>query len=98
MLKGYKGREQIAQGESFEPSFDNIDSRTTLSRLSNGTKISLISKKTRGESVVVTISMDMGNEQSLNSLNAIGDAVGSMLMRGNKKYSREQLQPAFGTD
>jgi len=95
MLKGYKGKAAIAQGEVFEPSFDNIDSRSKLSRLSNGTKISLISKKTRGESVVVTLSMDMGNEQSLNGLKDTGDAVGSMLMRGNQQYNREQLQDEF---
>jgi zinc protease len=95
MLKDYKGKDAIAQGESFEPSFDNIDSRTMLSTLSNGTKISLISKKTRGESVVVTLSMDMGNEQSLNGLTTIGESVGSMLMRGNKRYTREQLQDEF---
>jgi zinc protease len=95
MLEGYKGKAAIAQGETFEPSFDNIDSRTKLAQLSNGTKISLIPKKTRGESVVVNISMDMGNEKSLTGKRAVGAAVGSMLMRGNQTYSRQQLQDEF---
>lgn len=95
MLKGYKGRAQIAQGENFEPSFDNIDSRTKLSRLSNGTKISLLPKKTRGESVEVSISLDMGNEESLKGKQLVGSAVGSMLMRGNEKFSRQALQDEF---
>lgn len=95
MLKGYQGKAKIAQGEVFEPSFDNIDSRTKLARLSNGTKISLLSKKTRGESVVVTLQMDMGTEKSLNGMSVTGNAVGAMLMRGTKTLSREQLQDEF---
>ena len=95
MLKGYKGREEIAKGEDFNPSHDNIDARTKLARLSNGTKISLLPKKTRGESVVVNISLDMGNEKSLSGMRQVGSAVGSMLMRGNDQFSREELQDEF---
>ncbi|WP_210330370.1 pitrilysin family protein [Aliikangiella sp. G2MR2-5] len=95
MLEGYKGRAQIAQGENFDPSHDNIDSRTRLSKLSNGTKITLLPKKTRGESVVVNISLDMGNESSLTGMQMVGSAVGNMLMRGNDKYSRQELQDEF---
>jgi len=95
MLKGYKGKENIAQGENFEPSFDNIDSRTMLSELSNGAKVSLLPKKTRGESVEVNLVLDMGNEKSLHGLQAIGNAATTMLMRGNKDYSRQQLADEF---
>jgi len=95
MLENYKGKEQIAQGEAFEPSFDNIDSHTRLTRLSNGVKMALLSKKTRGESVVASFSIDLGTEQSLTGLTTQGGAVGSMLMRGTKNYNREELQAEF---
>jgi len=95
MLKGYKGKEQIAQGETFEPSFDNIDTRTHLTSLSNGVKMSLLPKKTRGESVVVSFKIDLGNQKSLTGKSAIGSAVGTMLMRGSKNHTREQLQEEF---
>jgi len=95
MLKNYKGKEKIAQGEAFEPTFNNIDSRTRLTSLSNGVKMALLSKKTRGESVVASFSINMGTEKSLTGLSTTGDAVGSMLMRGSKSYSREELQEQF---
>lgn len=95
MLKNYKGKEKIAEGESFEPSFNNIDSRTRLTSLSNGVKMALLPKKTRGESVVVSFSINIGTEKSLTGLSSIGDAVGSMLMRGTKNYNREELQEKF---
>ncbi len=95
MVKGYKGKQAIAAGEAFEPSFDNIDSRTRVTTLSNGVEMALLSKKTRGESVVATFSIDIGTEESLKGLSSLGSAVGSMLMRGTEKFSREQLQEEF---
>lgn len=95
MLEGYQGREQVAQGEAFNPSQDNIDQRTQVLTLKNGAKVALLPKKTRGESVVVSLSMQMGDEKSLFGLNTVGSAAGAMLMRGTKNYTREQLKEAF---
>ncbi|GHE99422.1 M16 family metallopeptidase [Thalassotalea profundi] len=95
MLEGYKGREQVAQGEAFDPSQDNIDKRTQILTLKSGVKAALLPKKTRGESVVVSLSMQMGDEKSLFGLNTVGRAAGAMLMRGSKNYTREQLKEAF---
>ena len=95
MVKGYKGREQVAQGEAFDPSHDNIDARAGISKLDTGVKVALLSKKTRGESVVVRISMQMGDLLSLQGLNMVGDVTGAMLMRGTENYSREQLKETF---
>lgn len=92
LVKDYKGREQVAQGEAFDPSHTNIDSRTETLTLSSGTKVSLLQKKTRGESVVVRISGQFGDLRSLSGKNAVGDAVGEMLLRGSSKYSREQIK------
>ena len=95
MVKDYKGREQVAQGEAFDPSHDNIDARTGVSKLDTGVKVALLPKKTRGESVVVRISVQMGNLLSLQGLSAVGNATGTMLMRGTENYTREQLTEAF---
>ena len=95
MLKGYKGRAKIAQGEKFEPSFDNIDKRTKNLKLNNGAKVSLLAKKTRGETVSFNINFRFGDENSLAGITHIGEAVGSMLMRGTDKYTREQLKDEF---
>ncbi len=95
MVKDYQGRAKIAAGEVFEPSFDNIDLRTVVTQLTNGTKLSLLSKKTRGESVVASIMMSMGTEKSLHNLGSIGDATSAMLMRGTSELSRQDIQDEF---
>ena len=95
MLKGYKGRKNIAQGENFDPTHDNIDSRTSHGSLKNGAKIVYLNKKTRGESVVMTINLDFGNADDLYNKGTIGKLTGSMLNRGTSLYNREQLQAEF---
>ncbi|MBV1909464.1 MAG: insulinase family protein [Kangiellaceae bacterium] len=95
MVANYKGKKAIAAGEAFEPSFDNIDSRTRVTTLTNGVEMALLSKKTRGESVVATFSIDIGTEKSLTGMGSTGAAVGSMLMRGSKNHNREELQEEF---
>lgn len=95
MLDGYTGREAVVQGEEFDPSQDNIDSRTIKDTLDNGAKVVYLAKKTRGESVVATISLDLGNEKDLWNKGTIGSLAGSMLIRGTNKHNREQLQAEF---
>ncbi|MBE8168275.1 MAG: insulinase family protein, partial [Shewanella sp.] len=95
MVKNYKGRAPISQGEAFDPSQDNINSRTETVTLKSGVEVSLLQKKTRGESVVVAINSQMGDLNSLFDKSTIGAAVGSMLMRGTERLSREELKQAF---
>jgi zinc protease len=95
MVKDYQGRAAIAQGELFEPSFDNIDSRTQKVVLKNGATLSLLAKKTRGESVAVNMSMYVGDLKSLMGKQLIAEATGNMLMRGAAGFTRQQLQDEF---
>lgn len=95
MVKDYKGRELVVQGEVFDPSHDNIDKRTDLNSLKNGAKVVYLPKKTRGESVNMTIDLDFGNVKDLQFKGVIGPLAGSMLNRGTKKYNREELQAEF---
>ncbi|MGS2720372.1 M16 family metallopeptidase [Paraglaciecola aestuariivivens] len=95
MVKDYQGRAKIAAGEVFEPSFDNIDSRTEVTKLDNGTELSLLSKKTRGESVVVSLMMNMGTERSLQDKSTVASATTAMLMRGTSELTRQQIQDEF---
>ncbi|GAA4355715.1 pitrilysin family protein [Kangiella marina] len=95
MLKGYKGREAVAQGEDFDPSQDNIDSRTTVSTLSNGAKVIYLPKKTRGESVVATVQLDLGNLEDLRNSGVIPSLTAGMLERGTTEHNRKELQSEF---
>jgi zinc protease len=95
MVANYEGRKDIAQGEIFDPSHDNIDARSITKLLENGSKITYLPKKTRGNSVVARLSFDFGNEDALFGQSVIGSMAMSMLSRGSETMSREQLQAAF---
>lgn len=95
LVKDYKGGEALAVGEAFDPSVENIDKRTTHSALKGGLKLALLPKKTRGATVNVTLSLNMGSEQSLKGLATTRDLAGSMLMRGTLHHTRQQIEDAF---
>ncbi len=92
LVKDYKGGEDIAAGEKFDPTPANIDQRTQRSELPQGVKIALLPKKTRGKAVVAELTLRYGNEESLKGLTTAGDFLGQLMMRGTKKHTRQQLQ------
>lgn len=91
LLKGYVGRAAVAAGEAFEATPANIDARTQLAELSNGTKLSLLSKQTRGDTVVFSMSMRFGNEAQVSGRARAASMVASMLTRGSEQRSREDI-------
>ena len=95
LVENYKGRENIDIGESFDPSHENIDQRSVLTRLESGSLINFLNKKTRGKSVVATMNFDIGNESALQNKSVVGSLAMSMISRGSKNYSREELQEEF---
>lgn len=91
-LKDYKGGETVTAGETFDPTPANIESRLTRFKLSNGVKVVLLPKKTRGGTVVAQMIFRFGDEKSLNGKAAVGQLTGAMLMRGSKLHTRQQIQ------
>lgn len=92
LVDGYKGREGVQAGEAFDPSYDNIDARTEIVTLQNGAKVALLPKKTRGASVSVTMTFPHGKESSLTGKPLLGSYAGTLLMRGTKSMSREEIR------
>ncbi|MDP1822675.1 MAG: pitrilysin family protein [Archangium sp.] len=92
VLKNYTGRAAMAQGEVFDVTPKNIDARTTRSALSNGMKVALLPKKTRGETVQLALQLKFGNEKTLNGQRAAGDFAAKMLLRGTKTKTRQQVK------
>ncbi|HYK43283.1 MAG TPA: insulinase family protein, partial [Thermoanaerobaculia bacterium] len=95
MLKDYKGDAAIAQGEAFDPTPANIDSRTTRSKLPNGMKLALLPKKTRGETVIANLTLRFGDEKSLMNTATAADLAADMLRRGTSKHTRQQINDEF---
>jgi zinc protease len=95
IVKDYKGTQTIAQGEAFDPSPSNIESRVSKTELPNGMKVATLSKKTRGESVEVRMTLRFGDEASLQNKNTAADYAASMLNKGTSKHSRQQIKDEF---
>jgi zinc protease len=94
LVKDYKGDATVAAGEAFDPSPANIDARTERAS-AGGIKLALLPKKTRGNTVVATMTLRFGDEHSLMNRVTAGELAGSMLMRGTAKHTRQQLKDEF---
>jgi zinc protease len=92
VLRDYKSTLTVSQGESFDPTPANIESRVTRSRLPNGMKLAMLPRKTRGGTVEVIVELQFGDAQSLAGKSAAAQIAGGLLMRGTKTKSRQQIQ------
>lgn len=94
MLDGYRGREPISAGESFDPSPTNIMDRMVRQQLGS-LNIAAIPKQTRGDSVTLKIKLMMGNEKNLIGKKIIGNKTSLMLTKGIRRLNRKQIQDEF---
>ncbi len=92
IFKDYKGGAAIQQGEVFDPTPQNIESRVIRAKLPNGMKLVMFPKKTRGGTVVARVSIHFGDEKSLFGKGTDATIAGSLLMRGTKNKNRQQIQ------
>lgn len=92
MLKDYKGDAAIAMGEAFDPAPANIETRTKRPAALASPKLALLPKKTRGATVVASMTFRFGDEQSLKNRAVAGELVTDMLMRGTRTRTRQQIQ------
>ncbi|MFZ1375575.1 MAG: pitrilysin family protein [Geothrix sp.] len=95
VVKDYKGREVIAQGEAFDASPEKVDARTLRFTAPNGLKGAMLSKKTKGAMATMQLNLRFGREAELMDRKAVPSMVGAMLMRGTTKHSRQELADAF---
>ncbi|THH40481.1 M16 family metallopeptidase [Neolewinella litorea] len=94
ITKGYEGREAIAEGEEFDPSYENIDSRTVTGTLGDNNNIEymLLPKETRGNSVNAQLRFDLGNLEVATNRTFAAGKIGQMLMMGSEQYTRQEIQ------
>lgn len=92
MLKDYKGGKAVVAGEFFDYSPANIEKRVQRSTLSSGVKVALLPKKTRGETVTLQLTLHYGNGESLLGKTSASQFVASLMAKGTKKHTRQQLE------
>jgi zinc protease len=95
MIGAYKGGEGLALGEEFEPTPENIEAQLIREQLPVGLKMVMLPKRTRGETVTLSLSLDFGNEENLRGKARIGELAGRMLMRGTESHTRQEIEDAI---
>ena len=95
MVKDYKGRAAVAAGEAFDVAPAAIEARTKRARLANGLKTALLPKKTRGETVSLTLRLRYGDVKSLAGRATAAEFLPELMARGAKDLPFQQLRDAL---
>ena len=95
LVKDYKGGDTTAAGEFFDPTPENIQKRTTYGELSTGVKTAVLPKKTRGERATLELTLRFGNPDSLKGQTTAAQFLGTLMTRGTKKHSRQEIEDAL---
>jgi zinc protease len=95
MFKDFKGKQALESVATFDATPKNIDAKTKRGTISGGAKYALLSKPTRGNVVKMEMTLRIGSEASLKNKATISNLTASMMMRGTKNKSREQINDAL---
>ena len=94
-LQDYKGNPEVAAGDAFDPTPENIEKRLIRRTLPGGMKLVMLPKKTRGGTVIASLGLRWGDARSKENRATSCGIASAMLMRGTQKRSREELRDAF---
>lgn len=94
MIGEYKGRETVSAGEEFDVAPLAIEERVKRLKI-GGLETVLLPRKTRGEEVSLRVTLRFGTERSLRNQTVATDLLATLMTRGTKKLSRQQLQDAL---
>jgi zinc protease len=92
MIKEYRPVQDIAAGEFFDPTVENIEKRVKRRELAGGVKSALLPRKTRGEVVYLSLILHYGNEESLKGHTSATQLLARLMERGTQKHSRQEIE------
>jgi zinc protease len=95
ILKGFAGASEVAAGEAFDPTPQNIEGRIIRRTLPSGMNLTLLPKKTRGGTVVAQLALRWGDEAAKTNRGSACSVASAMLSRGTHKRSRAELKDAL---
>jgi len=90
-LSDFVPRAALEAGEAFDSGHAHIDARTRRSTLSNGAKLAVLDKSTRGQSVQLRMTLRLGDAARLHDRALAGRLTATMLMRGTESLDRAAL-------
>lgn len=92
-LAAHDLQESVREGGArFDPSPKNIHEQLIVKELSNGMRLAMLPKSTRGERVRGLFVVRLGDEESLRGQRTAAAVVPSMLMRGTTERDREAIR------
>jgi zinc protease len=94
IVNDYKGGSVAEAGEAFDPTPANLDARTKFVDV-GGVKAGLLTKKNRGETVSLVLTLHYGNEESLKGHTTAAGLLPSLMMAGTKQHDRQALREEF---
>lgn len=92
LVKDYKGREAVAAGEQLDPDPMKLEARIRRADPIEGVKVALLPKKTRQAMAIVRLNLRYGNEENLKEFVTAADFLPTLMTRGTRKLTRQQLQ------
>ena len=95
LVRDYHGDTARAAGEAFDPSPANIESRVTRTALPNGLRLALLPKRTRGQSVNVSLRLHYGTAATVAGKASLADLTADMLLRGSRRHTRQQIRDSL---
>ncbi|HJT77699.1 MAG TPA: pitrilysin family protein [Gemmataceae bacterium] len=92
LVKNYQGGKDLTRGEAFEPTPENVEKRVERVTLPSGVKAALLPKKSRGQGVIVELTLRYGSAGSLKGRTSAAQLLGTLMTRGTKHHTRQQLE------
>ena len=92
IVKGYAGREAVAAGEQLDPDPMKLEARIERPEPIGGLKVAVLPKKTRQEMAAVRVTLRYGDENNLKGYVQAAEFLPTLMTRGTKKLTRQQLQ------
>ena len=90
-LASYKGGKKVKRGEAFTATPANIKARAVLGELDCGLKYAIFPKKTRGETLLLSASLNFGNEKTLFDKDIPFQILGYLMGQGTKQLSFQEF-------
>jgi zinc protease len=95
MVKDYRGGAAVVEGEKFDATPQNIESRAQRFTLGDGMKVAFVPKRTRGATVNASLVFLYGDEKALLGTSSVRDMTAAMLDRGTQTMSRGEIRDAL---
>ncbi len=92
LTNNYKGKALEKEPAPFEASIANLKKNLTEGALSNGMKYGIVNKEIKGEKVLATFRLMIGNEKDLANKGEIANFTAQLLSAGTKTKTKEQIK------